>query len=141
MVRRLKCLSIGALHLLNVTKQFFASGFFNSLLPNSIFWRLGAMIQIDARSGFWTIKHLTCGAIFQITGDNILNAEHGLNCSNCNIPLNIAKLKDAVIQLIHCHESIERSSERHNDPSSQTWQIEPPIQIIEEEKTSIIRVN
>jgi hypothetical protein len=99
------------------------------------------MIQIDARSGFWTIKHLTCGATFQITGDKIIDTDQAIRCSNCGIPVNLGNLKDAVTQLMNCQQSIERSSQRHNDPANQTWQIDPPIIIIEEEKPSIIRMN
>lgn len=95
------------------------------------------MFKIDARSGFWTIKHLapSCGATFQITGDKILEAQT-VNCSNCGIPVNFGYLKDSVTTLIHFQENIVRASQRRNDPSTQFWQIDAPIEIVEEEEVT-----
>ena len=104
------------------------------------------MFEIDARLGLWTIKHLvpTCGASFQMTGDKIIDNESeriAIICPNCGIQLNMSSLKDAVINLSHCQESLERASKKNNDPSIQSWQIDPPIKVVEKEKTSIIRMN
>jgi len=98
------------------------------------------MFEIDVRKGIWTIKHLTCGASFQMTGDKILEATQTINCQNCAIPVNISYLKDSVINLMHFQENIDRASQRHNDPSKKVWQIDPPIKIIEEEKPLLVRV-
>lgn len=92
--------------------------------------------NINAR-GLWTIKHLTCGAMFQVSGDKIWD---GLiaKCPNCEIPVNIVSLKQAIIDLDNCQNNIKRASERNNDPSTMVWQINPPIEIIEEEPKRIL---
>ena len=95
------------------------------------------MFQIDARNGLWTIKHLACEASFQMTGDKILEATQTINCQNCAIPVNISYLKDAVVKLMHFVENISRASQRHNDPSKQAWQIDPPIKIVEKEENKL----
>ncbi|MGO9621153.1 MAG: hypothetical protein ACLPT6_07085 [Desulfobaccales bacterium] len=91
------------------------------------------MIQIDARSGLWTITHLIgCGASFQITGDKIVNAPTSIRCSNCGIAPDLASLRDAASYLIDCQAAIERASKKHDDPSAQGWQIDPPINLVED---------
>ena len=93
-------------------------------------------IKINARS-FWTIKHLTCGAMFQITGDKIWDTTQNINCPNCGIPVNFVPLHQAVIDLDNCQTNIMRASERNNDPSTLLWQINPPIEIVDEEENKL----
>lgn len=90
------------------------------------------MIKINARD-FWTIKHLTCKAMFQVTGEKIWDATH-INCPNCGVPVNFGPLKQAVIDLDNCQTNIKRASEKYKDPSTPAWQITPPIEIVEEDE-------
>ena len=93
------------------------------------------MFQIDPRNGLWTIKHLSCDASFQLTGDNILNATQRITCPNCAIPIKTQDLKDAVSNLIFFQEYIDRASKKFDDLSVLDWHIDLPITIIEEEET------
>jgi hypothetical protein len=93
-------------------------------------------IKINAH-GFWTIKHLTCGATFQVTGDKIWDTTQSINCPNCDIPVNFVPLHQAVIDLDNCRNNIMRASERKNDSSTLVWQINPPIEIVDEEENKL----
>lgn len=90
------------------------------------------MFQIDPLSGFWTIKHLTCGASFQMTGDKI-NMAQRISCPNCGIPLHHGVLQAAVNNLDLSLRAIEQVTGEIGNPPDPKWQITPPITVLEEE--------
>jgi hypothetical protein len=84
------------------------------------------MFQIDPLKGMWTLKHLKCGASFEITGENIMNRET-IRCPNCNVstPEDFVYIQKAAEDLEQFHSVIGRVT---------SWDITPPIIVLEEEE-------
>jgi len=91
------------------------------------------MYKIDF-DGFWTIKHITCGATFEITGQKIRESKQPIKCSNCGIPIDTEMLKNGVDKIHTALIDIDRASKSPREPYDQLWQIYPPIKVVEEEK-------
>jgi hypothetical protein len=89
------------------------------------------MFEIEPLNGFWTIKHLICGATFQITGKIILNAKQPIQCPNCGIPIDTEVLKSGVDKFVTSIKDIKRSTLMPGDHNRFAWEINPPIKIIE----------
>ena len=95
------------------------------------------MFQINPLKGFWKIKHLSCGATFEITGQKILDTKQPIKCSNCGIELcDTEMFRLGVKNFDMSLNDIERATKTINEPIKKVWEIDPPIKIIEEEESS-----
>jgi hypothetical protein len=92
------------------------------------------MFKIDPLD-FWTIKHLTCGATFQIKSKKIIDGTQPILCSNCGIPLPCTGLlRIALDKFDMALREIEQATKTTNEPYEKLWEINPPIKIIEEDE-------